>query len=50
MWIVNRFIEHKETALSHEETLQLTDLSLDAVLGSTSNSISNSKFRTRMKN
>jgi hypothetical protein len=27
MWIVNSFVEHKETALSHEETLQLIELS-----------------------
>ena len=26
MWIVNPFVEHKETALSHEETLQLIEL------------------------
>jgi len=26
MWIVNPFVEHKETALSHEETLQLITL------------------------
>ena len=29
MWIVNPFVEHKETALSHEETLQLIELSSD---------------------
>jgi len=27
IWIVNPFVEHKETALSHEETLQLIELS-----------------------
>jgi len=50
MWIVNSFVEHKETALSHEETLQLTELSSDKGLGSTLNSMSNSKFWIRMKN
>ena len=29
MWVVNPFVQHKETALSHEETLQLIELSLD---------------------
>jgi len=47
---VNPFVEHKETALSHEETLQLTELSSDEGLESTFNSISNSKFWIRMKN
>ena len=27
MWIMNPFVEHKETALSHEEALELTELS-----------------------
>ena len=27
MWIMNAFVEHKETALSHEEALELTELS-----------------------
>ena len=27
MWIVNPFVEHKETALFHEETLELIELS-----------------------
>jgi hypothetical protein len=27
MWIANPFVEHKETALSHEETLELIELS-----------------------
>jgi hypothetical protein len=26
MWIVNPFVEHKETALTHEETLRLFDI------------------------
>ena len=50
MWIVNLFVEHKETALSHEETLQLIELSSDRGLESTFNSMSNSKFWIRMKN
>ena len=50
MWIVNPFVEHKETALSHEETLQLIELSSDKGLKSTFNSMSNSKFWIRMKN
>jgi hypothetical protein len=29
MWSVNPFVEHKETALSLEETLQLIELSSD---------------------
>ena len=29
MWIVNRFVEHKQTALSHEETFQLIESSSD---------------------
>jgi len=27
MWLVNPFVENKETALSHKETLQLIELS-----------------------
>jgi len=50
MWIVNPFVEHKETALSHEETLQLIELSSDKGLESTFNSMGNSKFCIRMKN
>jgi len=50
MWIVNPFIEHKETALSHDETLQLIEFSSDKGLESTFNSISNSKFWIKMKN
>lgn len=50
MWIVNPFVEHKETALSHEETLQLIELSSDKGLESTFNSTSNSIFWIRMKN
>ena len=50
MWIENPFVEHKETSLSHEETLQLTELSSDKELESTFNSMSNSKFWIRMKN
>jgi len=38
MWILNPFVEHKQTALSHEETLQLIELSSDKVLESTFNS------------
>ena len=49
MWIVNPFVEHKETALSHEETLQLIELSSDKGLESSFNSTSNSKFWIRMK-
>jgi len=49
MWIVNPFVEHKETALSHEETLQLIELSSDKGLKSTFNSMSNSKFWIRIK-
>jgi len=50
MWIVNPFVEHKETAISHEETLQLIELSPDKGLEITFNSVSNSKFWIRMKN
>jgi len=50
MWIVNPFVEHKETALSHEETLQRIELSSDKGLESTLNSTSNLKFWIRMKN
>jgi len=50
MWIVNPFVEHKETALSHEETLQTIESSSDKRLESTFNSMSNSKFWIRMKN
>jgi len=50
MWIMNPFVEHKETSLFHEETLQLIELSLDKQLESTFNSVSNSKFWIRMKN
>ena len=42
MWIVNHFVEHKETTLFHEETLQLIELSSDKGLESTSNFMSNS--------
>ena len=44
MWIVDPFVEHKETAFSHEETLQLIELSSDKELESTFNSMSDSKF------
>jgi hypothetical protein len=44
MWIVNSFVEHKETALSHEEPLQLSELSSDKGMRNTSNFMSNSKF------
>ena len=37
MWIVKPFVEHKETALSNEETLQLIQLSSDKGLESTFN-------------
>jgi len=51
MWLVNPFVEHKkETALSHEETLQLIELSSDKGLKSTFNSMSNWKFWIKMKN
>jgi len=50
MWIVNPFVEHKQTALSHEETLQLVELSSDKGLESTFNSMSDSKLWLRMKN
>jgi len=48
MWIVKHFVEYKETALSHEETLQL--ISSDKGLQSTFNSMSNSKFWIRVRN
>jgi len=44
MWIVNLFVEQKETALSHEETLQLIELSSHKGLESNFNSMRNSKF------
>ena len=50
MWIENPFVEHKATALSHEEILQLIELSSDKRLGSTFNSVRNLKFWIRMKN
>ena len=50
MWILNPFVEHKETTLYHEETLQLIELSSDKGLESTFNCMSNSKFWIRMKN
>ena len=50
MWIVNPFVEHKETALSHEETFELIELSSDKGLEITFNSMSNSKVWIRMKN
>ena len=50
MWIVNPFVEHKETALPHEETLQLIELSSEKGMESTFHSMSNSKFWIRMKN
>jgi len=37
MWIVNPFVEHKQTALSHEEILQIIELSLNKGLESTFN-------------
>jgi len=46
---VNSFVEHKETALSHEEILQLIELSSGKGLESTFNSMSKSKFWLRMK-
>jgi len=46
---MNPFVEHKERAFSHEETLQLIELSSDKELESTFNSMSNSKFWIRMK-
>jgi len=50
MCIVNPFVEHKETALFLEETLQFIELSSDKGLESTFNLMSNSKFWIRMKN
>jgi len=50
MWIVNPFVQHKETAISHDETLQLIELKPDKGMESTFNSMSNSKFWIRMKN
>jgi len=50
MWIVNPFVEHKETARSHKESFQLIELSSDKGLESTFNSMSNMKFWIRMKN
>ena len=50
MWTVNPSVEHKQTALSHEETFQLIELSSAKGLQSTSNSMSNSEFWIRMKN
>jgi len=50
MRIVNSFAEHKEAALSHEETLQLIELSSDEGQESTFNSMSNSILWIRMKN
>ena len=50
MWTVNPFVEHNETALSHEETLQIIELSSKKRLESTFNSMSNSKFWIRIKN
>jgi len=47
---VNPFVEHKQTALSHGEILQLIELSLDKGLESTFNSVHNLKFWIRMKN
>jgi len=44
MWIVNPFVEHKETALSNEEAFQLIEFSSDKELESTFNSMSISKF------
>ena len=35
MWIVNPFVEHKETTLSHEESFQVIELSSDKGLEST---------------
>ena len=49
VWIVNPFVEHKETALSHEETLQFIELSSDKGLESTFNSMSNPKVWIRIK-
>ena len=50
MWLVNPFVENKETALSHKETLQLIELSSNKWLKSTFNSMSSSKFWIKMKN
>jgi len=50
MWFVDPFVEYKETAISHKETLQLIELSSDKELENTFNSTSNSKFWISMKN
>jgi hypothetical protein len=50
MWIVAPFVEHKETAFSHEENLQCIELSSDKGPESAFNSSSNSKFWIRMTN
>jgi hypothetical protein len=47
--VVNHFVEHKETALPREETLQLNELLLDKGLESLFNSTGNSKFWIRVK-
>jgi hypothetical protein len=49
MWIVNPFVEHKETPLSHEETLEIIELSSNKGPESSFNSTSKSKFWIRMK-
>jgi len=53
MWIVNpdgKPFCWTQTALSHEETLQLIELSSDKGMESTFNFMNNSKFWIRMKN
>jgi len=50
MWIVKPFVEHKETPLSHEETLQLIELPSDKGQEITFNSMGNWKLWIRMKN
>ena len=50
MWIVKPFVEKKETALFHEESFQIIELSSDIGPKSTFNFMSNSKFWMRMKN
>jgi len=50
MWLVNPFVEHKETAPFHEKALQLIELLSDRGLESNFNSMNNSKLWIKMKN
>ena len=49
MWVVIPFVEHKQTALSYQETIPLIELSSDKGLESTFISTRNSKFRIKLK-